>query len=337
MTVFHITPGELDIQSLTVFGMSAKPSKDNPIGMFGTGLKMAIAILCRVGATVEIIRPDGSIHEFYTRKTEFRGNTFDNVMMRKKNSYLARWSYECMPFTTQLGKHWEVWQAFRELHANTLDENGLTTSASFNGMYDNNTVISVIHPQYQEAFDKMDEIFLNTEEEPWITVPRIFQVYRRPSKFLYYRGLRIKDLKEPSMFTYNLLREMPLTEDRTVKYDYEAQSTIALGLLRAENKEFIGKFVSAPSNNFEGRCKVDYVYESPGRAFNEVMAAKKVRPRGVNQSAISYYSSYNPPPPDPNVEPSLHVQLKEWLDKEDLVIPDKFRILLEDILVELEG
>ena len=46
MTVSFITPGQIDLENVFTFGISAKES-DNPIGFFGTGLKFAIATLLR--------------------------------------------------------------------------------------------------------------------------------------------------------------------------------------------------------------------------------------------------------------------------------------------------
>jgi hypothetical protein len=43
------TPGLLDLRSLTVMGLNAKPNARNPIGSFGTGLKFAVAVLTRLG------------------------------------------------------------------------------------------------------------------------------------------------------------------------------------------------------------------------------------------------------------------------------------------------
>jgi hypothetical protein len=39
------TPGVLDLRALTTFGMSSKPNSTSPIGIFGTGLKYAVAVM----------------------------------------------------------------------------------------------------------------------------------------------------------------------------------------------------------------------------------------------------------------------------------------------------
>lgn len=47
-------PGELDLNALRIMGVSVKQS-DSPIGMFGTGLKYAVATAMRLGGSVEIV------------------------------------------------------------------------------------------------------------------------------------------------------------------------------------------------------------------------------------------------------------------------------------------
>ena len=123
--IIHETIGLIDSRAFTTFGINAKPSTNSPIGYFGTGLKYAIAVLVREGLKVTVwigTEP----HEFYCEPSNFRGKDFSLIRMRRQRGVTRKWMATDLPFTTELGKNWKLWMALRELHSNTLDENGFS-------------------------------------------------------------------------------------------------------------------------------------------------------------------------------------------------------------------
>ncbi|MEB3029886.1 hypothetical protein VJI72_08855, partial [Parvimonas micra] len=56
----------------------------------------------------------------------------------------------------------------------------------------------------------------------------------------------VLDLKEEAQFTYNILREMTLTEDRTLKYAGEAEAVIAKYMQQSKDSAYLQKVVAAP-------------------------------------------------------------------------------------------
>ena len=116
MIVFE-NPGEIDVASISTFGVSVKES-DNPIGFFGTGLKYAIAILLRNNHKVTI-HSGVDTHAFDTENVTVRGRSFDFVRLTTNEGQPER-----IGFTTEVGKTWEIWMAYRELFCNARDENG---------------------------------------------------------------------------------------------------------------------------------------------------------------------------------------------------------------------
>ena len=70
-TIIFTTPGILHPESWSIMGINAKPDNDSPIGFFGTGMKIAIAVLMRENATVSIVTPDGT-YEFGKETKNFR-------------------------------------------------------------------------------------------------------------------------------------------------------------------------------------------------------------------------------------------------------------------------
>jgi len=112
MNLFLTTPTKIEPFSWSIMGVNVKEN-DNPIGHFGTGLKMAIAVLLRTNHNITI-------------KTEDQEYIFgiDLKTLRGKDFWVCTCNGEELPYTTELGKEWDVWMAYRELISNTIDEGG---------------------------------------------------------------------------------------------------------------------------------------------------------------------------------------------------------------------
>ena len=115
--VYFSNNEELDPISITTFGINAK-NNDSAIGYFGTGLKYAIAIILREGCKIAI-NSCGNSYKFSLKEQTIRGKSFSVICMNGNP----------LGFTTELGKNWELWMAYRELHCNTLDEGGTITDS----------------------------------------------------------------------------------------------------------------------------------------------------------------------------------------------------------------
>src|SRR5690606_17354524 len=111
MLIFS-NPGLIDETAITTIAVNAKTG-NNPIGVFGTGLKYAIAIILRLGGRVTIYRGLKKL-EFGIKTKTIRGKEFDIITMNGRQ----------LGFTTHLGHHWQPWMAYRELWSNARDEEG---------------------------------------------------------------------------------------------------------------------------------------------------------------------------------------------------------------------
>lgn len=300
-SVVFKTPGLIDMRSFTVFGLNAKPNVVSPFGFFGTGLKYAVAVLLRAGCTIIVWRGKDQ-YEFYAKDTDFRGKDFVTLHMRR-STWLSRTlkvDDTELPFTIELGKNWEIWQAFRELESNTRDENGATavwdSLETFVPLDDTTHIIVTGEAFVQEYYD-MDKTFLPLGLTVRDSSDKM-QVLNRPSQYLYYRGVRVADLAKPTLFTYNVLSQLTLTEDRTLKYSFQVDQVIGQHISRSTDLEVIGKVVTAKDENFEHSLKWDVVYDSPSEEFKQVLRQTK----RANPGARAYYGAYAPkmpPKPDP--------------------------------------
>lgn len=288
--IVHRTKGLIDIRSFTIMGMSAKLG-DNPIGQFGTGLKYAIAVLVRAGAK-PVVWIGRDRYEFFCEPTDFRGKAFQLIRMRVKKWGGLRSVITDLPFTTEYGKNWKMWMAYRELESNTRDESGFTDElpeeAGLDVGQEGFTTIVIDHPEYTEAHLKQAETFLPGGQSVREGSEGL-QVIEEPSQVVYFRGLRAMDLPKPTLATWNVLSDILLTEDRTIMYPHQVREAIARHVLKSDDEDLIEKVLKADEEHFEHN--IDFPqYIQPGDAFRRVMAR---RPKGVGSSAHGYYARYD--------------------------------------------
>lgn len=324
------TPGLIDIRSFTHFGVNAKPLSENPIGYFGTGLKMAIAVLCREKLKVHVWI-GGIKYSFKAKSSKFRGKDFDFIVMIKdQNGLLVQKRELQLSFTTELAKNWVLWQAFRELESNTRDEGGRTFLLSAGDGQEppyeqGSTAIIVEGEKFVQEFLNMEKIFL-PDGAPTRDSYSTIQVFERPSKYIYYRGLRIFDLPEdsPSELTYNFLCEIELTEDRTAKnpnvLEYMIKEYLATKGLPSE----VSRALSA--KGYESKLTWDYTYTSPSKTFQEATQQLPSTHR-----ARTYVSNHTPKakaidPFEKHPRPWMVAANKRLLDAHDIEVP--FNMLL---------
>lgn len=239
------TPGPFPLTAFTTFGVNAKPSTESPLGFFGTGLKYAVAITLRLGGKFRLFT-EGMEYEFYVKQEDFRGKEFGIVRMRKRSIFTSRWSYTRLPFTTELGKHWEPWMALRELWTNTVDENGEVCDYEVDHI-EGYSYVEVECPEIENAFS--DECVFRPEGRLIADLGDL-QIYEGESPYLFYRNLRINKFDRPSKYTYNFTRGVDLTEDRTAKYYHYLLLLIMRALLNIQDEDVIETILTLKDDEY---------------------------------------------------------------------------------------
>lgn len=229
--------GLIDLTAVRTLGVSVK--EEGAIGYFGTGLKFAIATILRGGGTVSIHRG----------KREHRFGTADKIVRDKPFQVVTMDGAE-LGFTTSLGRDWQPWMAFRELACNAIDEGGRYYAERFDvgEIGECETVIVVQSEEIEDAYYARSEILL---EAPPAYANDYIEVRPGRSHFLYYRGVRVHKLGYPSAHTYNLLRKVDLTEDRTLKYWWEAEDHICHGLAQCDREDLLVTALTCGKNTYE--------------------------------------------------------------------------------------
>jgi len=244
--VHFSNPGEIDPRMWSTFGVSVKEN-DNAIGQFGTGLKYAIAVLMREGRSL-VIRSKSNTYVFGIEQTDIRGKEFAQITCNG----------EPLPFTTHLGAKWELWQAYREIFSNCLDEGGSLGEGG-------DTVISA-----ELADVRHDDVFLQKDRSLILASSFHCDVYPGQSYYIYRRGIRAMELETPSMFTYDL-QTADLTEDRTLKYNWEIGYGIGNTVMESDDPSFITDFLTQTKGYFEERLSLGGG-ANPSKAVREVVS-----------------------------------------------------------------
>lgn len=266
MTIFFQNDGVIDLDTIRTMGVSVKET-DNPIGYFGTGLKFAIATLLRNDLKVELWVGTERI-QFSTKEKSVRGKDFSFVMMGE----------EQLAFTTDLGKDWEVWQAYRELHSNCLDEIGRISRVP--GEFD--TTFAVSGQAIEEVYNDRHQIFLPTEPS-WVVDQ--LEVHRGSSEYLYYRGVRVAKLPKKTTFTYNFLMPMKLTEDRTLQSQWDALYKISTRAPMIPDPEYARKALDPEKDTIESELDFNHAW-APSSEFLDVVESLQTNSK-VNQKAVT--------------------------------------------------
>ena len=308
-----VNPGSIDPVMWNVMGVSVK-HKDNPIGMFGTGLKYAIAVLLRENRDITITTHEGvnkKTYRFHSEPRQYRGQEFQQCMCNGKE----------LPFTTEYGKKWELWQAYRELYSNCLDEGGninMEVDTTLGTMLGGYTVI-------EAELDDINhhEVFLD-RNKPLVFKGTHVEVYKGESQYIYIRGVRAGETSGGlSKYTYNLLTA-DLTEDRTMKYGWEFDMALCEAAKCCENKDYLWDMLYAVSENAESKCSYAWNKGIPGEPTDKikelVVEAKRNRHSvWVNHGIIEFIEEY--------LDNNDKYELRDTTDKEQKIL-DKAKSFL---------
>lgn len=279
-SVSFTNAGVIDARAIRTFGISAKDKAD-AIGFFGTGLKYAIAICLREGQGITLWA-DGVEYVFAKGLIEVRGQPFEIITMNGEE----------LPFTTRLGVNWELWQSFRELFCNCFDEKNPALALGDNlppGGKGETRFIVTGEKFYDIALGR-DKIILRTRQDLKLeSSSREVEVYDQPSDSVFYRGIKVMNFDRPAAFTYNIIRHMALTEDRTLAWPQTVHSLLALGVAALESKPVIRRALTSTKEFAEHGFdygNLSWMFSQASTNFLEVLAKEfRINNDKLNKSA----------------------------------------------------
>jgi hypothetical protein len=175
---------------------------------------------------------------------KIRGQDFQVVTMDRHE----------LGFTTQVGKTWELWMAYRELHCNCRDEGGTVFVANQGEALPEptpgKTRVIVSGEDFRNEHDRRSSFLI--VGEPWLKLNNC-EVYEGESRGVFYRGVLVHRFPkaEVSRFTYNVTGHVDLTEDRTAKNPFMFPYMIASSILSAEDESFLHDVLALDNKYYE--------------------------------------------------------------------------------------
>jgi hypothetical protein len=300
-------PGTIDIEAVTTLGVNAKTS-DSAIGYFGTGLKYAIATILRNGGAISIHDGKSNLHVFRSREKTIRDKKFQLIVCTTNN-------LEPVPlgFTTDLGKNWTLANAYRELWSNCMDEGGVVYENvnPHKGVKISVSGLDLVHMS-------KDEFILNKSKKSPIYADSSIEVYFGASSSLFYKGIKVKEVKKPFTFTYNILDQMTLSEDRVAVWDYQYEDIIKSWLEKAKLPEL--QLTMVTEGNYEQQMGVSSYDSLVINRMTDLLAIAKGFPEKVN----------------PNLQRALYSVAKaEFQTYEEIASTEAQLVLLAKVQVHL--
>lgn len=236
--LYFMNHGAFDVRAMLTFGISAK-ERDDAIGFFGTGFKYAVAIILRLSGSIKVIT-SGEQYVFTAKRETIRNQDFDIVFM---NGIEAG-------FTTRLGIKWEPWMAFRELYCNCMDESGFVSYQPA----DYETIIEVRCNEISQAYESRNDYFVGGTPDH---IGSDCDIYNKPSQFYFYRGVAVRRMPYPAIWTYNVKSPIELTEDRTAKYEHHLHWPIQQATQSLVSVNMLRQVLTAKNDVFEGHTTYD--------------------------------------------------------------------------------
>ena len=273
-TIYFANPGVIDVEAMTTFGVSVKET-DNPIGFFGTGFKYALAILLRNNHTITV----------YAGKKEYRFTTVTKHIRNKPFDFIAM-NDTTLGFTTELGKTWEMWQAYREIYCNTKDENGTTSTTPATPNL-SNTVIVVEGSAFYEVHENRHNIILESDV---LYETGNINVHAGATSSIFFKTIKVHDsVNGQYMHSYSFNKDIDLTEDRTLKHDYQWSGGLNRLITNYGSYDLVKAMITAPKGYLENKIVV--LYNTPSETFLKVMDDTPFDDI-TNMSAIALYNEH---------------------------------------------
>lgn len=273
----------LPIDGITTFGVSVKET-DSPIGYFGTGLKYAIAVLLREGCNI-VLETGNRKYKFTTVKKDIREKEFEFVFMADIH-VSGETEIIKLPFTTELGKNWELWQAYRELWSNCRDENGTVNFIENSEELTENKGTRIIVNGLDEVHAISDEFLLRSKPKYILDEVEIHEVEEKEG-IIFYKGIKVLELG--TKFSYNITCHLDLTEDRTAS-QWDVENIITRSILTTTDKEAMFAVISVDDPKYKEQ-RFDYSrYVKPSEAFMTMLSKLRNKPQHLR----SYYDHHYP-------------------------------------------
>lgn len=239
--------GVMEIEALTLVGASTKREDDSKIGQFGSGNKYALAYLLRNNYDVKVFSGDQEI-VLTTVERSLKDNVFNIICVNGKETSI----------TTEMGHHWVLWQAIREIYSNAIDE-GLISFEIVDTQDQDLSRDSNSTTYYIGLNDDLYSLYYNIGDYFAIDKVVLFEckygkVYKKTSNKcnIYRRGIKCYETNKDSIFDYDL-NDIDIDENRLIKYSWSLPSHIFKILTICDNEYVVRSIL----NEIQDKSKLE--------------------------------------------------------------------------------
>lgn len=269
--------GEMQIEALTLIGASTKRGDDSKIGMFGSGLKYAIAAIVKQDIPFVIFSGKNEIR-IGTQEVDFGGKVFNQILINGQPTSL----------TDSMGTDdWEgAFPFIREIYSNALDEDEYATAKlveDFTPEEGVTTFVLSVNDDIRHIINNFQEYFSNPNtaleniEDYGSILPK-----RKDLKIYRKQILCHQDENINSIFSYDC-DKVEINESRVVRNIYQVYSQVGYMLERMQNKSLIRQWINGIAGGNDGLFEHKCVLESwqsneINPALKEVLLESKYYP-----------------------------------------------------------
>ncbi len=351
-------PGVADYHGLTLLGVTTTKNAgySGTIGLFGSGTKLALALLLRYG--IEPVYYCGTLRmEFLLKEQIVKGDKFHIVCVKYNGKDLegnSKTSTEELGFTLEWGvENWKsLDMAFREIVSNAIDGSIIAGGSHKSVKFElvdkpraKNGYTTVFLPYTEEVeamYQNRSLTFLHFTNPEYLAQRILPKRYPNTNQVLIYKKGVLAHVSEGnSLYDYNLGDELELDESRNAK-DWEARYYVAQALKNAEPKFIVPilQKINKTEDFWEGNLESNYLQQKSyddeslrtkrelafQTAWKAIAGEKGVMTTGTTALAsFVEKKGYNP----------VLVQAKNWISVlESYNVPSETNILTKN---EIDG
>ena len=278
-TIYFCNDNVMDLRAVKAFGFNDKNLES--IGHFGTGLKYAIAILKRLEHDITLTLA-GKVYVFSISRVKGRVKEFEFITINDEE----------LAYTTEVGKNWELWQVYRELYSNCLDEGGFvstTPPVDYSGTVFEITgkdFASIHENRYQYVLD--DSISPKESSASWARYDT--------GGSIYSKGICVNKI-DKLLYSYDdKLGDLQLTEDRTVASDFSLNCALGEVLVQSKDIVYISKILIVKDSYEYKAIDLQYCSAKPSEEFINTAGLLKDKSdmRGLEAYYLKHTGGFKP-------------------------------------------
>lgn len=224
--------GNFDVvTAINMIGASVKTS-DDPIGLYGSGVKYAMAQCIRENINLKI-SDAGKVYTLTSKNKTFRGEDFEMVCLKSSTGRMHETG-----ITSEFGREdWnEKWFVFREFYSNMLDESGSFDIVDGIVTHDSGVDVFLPYNVFKDIVDNIDHWFT---DRSWDLRPGNGRLFKKGVYIGQLEGCNFDFQSSNIGITETRTVDKPSARLNIVDYFYVCKNVDHWKLLFESDKDFL--------------------------------------------------------------------------------------------------